>query len=452
MNIHNEFFKKVTSNKTLVDNMLMLKDDVWSNLSYRKRINCFESIINEISSLYEELGRPNFMFKLLSDDAAGEDSQDGTYLNIKLIEDGNPFEILATLLHEMRHYFQREADEIFTKTGIIHPLFTEDQMESIHTNLGRSMLYTASNYIYPSDINGNEYNLQPIEYDAENFSYEFMKRFKDEFLKEEIDIINCEAGNLGFINILQKHDENSDDIINFNKIYSYNYEDMINDNNVIFKKDRKKYDDYIKLLDKMNDLNDEQLFSLMGPAFLEQYKKETKCALINCYLEFNNSEDKILFDNGDYYFNGLLLDLNETSTYILMEPFFLHVADLKIKEIIKKDNASLTNIEKDIKINVMDEENIIKEESNPLLYRLQPHILYKYNFIKAEYLKMIHAIDKPYSGNFNYFMDFKIFLKKYDNLSINKKVEILYGKSAKEVYNDMISKMKKNSNKVNKTI
>ena len=83
------------------------------------------------------------------------------------------------------------------------------------------MLYNVSNYISPGDINGNAYNLQPIEYDAERFSYEFMNRFKLAFLKEEIDIVNCEAGNFGFSEILKIYNGNDEDIINFNKIYLY---------------------------------------------------------------------------------------------------------------------------------------------------------------------------------------------------------------------------------------
>lgn len=452
MIIYEKFFEKVTNNKELIDNLLMLKDSSWSKLSFKKRIECFEFIVNEVSSLYPELGKPNFDFKLLSDDASGEDSPDGTYLNIKMIEEGNPFEILATLLHEVRHYFQRIADEKFIENGSVHPLFTEEQLNSMHINLGRSKLYNASNYISPGDINGNAYNLQPIEYDAERFSYEFMNRFKSAFLNEEIDIVNCEAGNFGFSEILKIYNGNDEDIINFNKIYLYDYEDMVNDNNVIFKSDSKKYNQYIKWLDKMYYLNDVQLFTLMGPAFLEKLDKETKCSLINCYLEFNNSEDRIVCDNGDYYFKELLLNLDENSTYLLMEPFFLHVADLKIKEIIKQDDSKLISIEKDIKLNLAIEENIIKEENNPLLYRLQPYVWYKYGFIVREYLKLIQSIDKPYKGNFNYFSDFKIFLKKYDNSSMDKKIEILYGKGIEEVYNDMISKMKRNLDKGNRTI
>ena len=42
---------------------------------------------------YPELGKPKFDFMLLGDGQSGEDSKDGTYLNVKMIEEGNPYEI-----------------------------------------------------------------------------------------------------------------------------------------------------------------------------------------------------------------------------------------------------------------------------------------------------------------------------------------------------------------------
>ena len=79
-------------------------------------------------------------------------------------------------------------------------------------------MFLKSNYIESGDISGIEYNLQPIEYDAEYFSYGFMRKFSQKFLTDEFDVMNCEAANLEFPMIIELHDGNKNDIIDFSKI------------------------------------------------------------------------------------------------------------------------------------------------------------------------------------------------------------------------------------------
>ena len=452
MNRYDEFFEKAVNNEVLIQNLLKLKEDVWWGLSYKERVNAFKVIVDEITSFYPELGKPKFDFVLLGENQSGEDSKEGTFLNVKMIEEGNPYEILAAALHELRHYYQRMADEKYEKTGEVHPMFTKEELDSFNVNLARSMLFLGSNYIECSDTNEMEYKLQPIEYDAENFSYEFMKRFKEKYLTSTIDITNCEAANFGFGRVQELHDGNSDDIIKFNDIYYYNYLDFVNNNRAHFIHDKIVYDRFMKMLDKLYYLTDNQIFMLLNPAFLNRYDAQTKVNIINAYLEFNNSKDKIVFDEDGYYFKGLLVDTEEDDAYKLMEEFFLHVADLKIKEMCNKKEEDVKNaIEKDIRINLSIDENIIKEESNPLLYRLQPHILFRNGFVRDEYFKLIRAIDKSYNSSNMYFMDFERYMKKYDRVQMIKKAEILYGKEFTEIYEEMLEKMKHNLEKRKKT-
>lgn len=453
MNRYDEFFEKVINNKVLLDNLLKIKEDTWWELSYKERVNAFRIIIDEITSFYPELGKPKFDFILLGENQSGEDSKEGTYLNVKMIEDGNPFEILAAALHELRHYYQRTANEMYEKTGEVHRIFTKEEFDSFNVNLARSMLFVGANYIECSDGSEMEYKLQPIEYDAESFSYEFMTRFKEKYLTDILDITNCEAANLGFGKVKKLHEGNEDDIIKFSDIYHYEYLDFVNNNKAQFMKDKHVYEKFMRMLDKLYYLNDEQIFMLLNPAFLDKYDAQTKVNIINAYLEFNNSEERIIFDEDGYYFKGLLVDTDEEDAYKLMEEFFIHVADLKIKSICSKKDEDIKNsIERDIKINLSCEENVIKEENNPLLYKLQPYMLFKQGFIRDEYLKLINGIDKSYNSSDMYFMDFVRYLKKYDRAQLVKKAEILYGKDFIELYNEMLDKMKHNLEKGNKTI
>ena len=75
----------------------------------------------------------------------------------------------------------------------------------------------------------------------------------------------------------------------------------------------------------------------------------------------------------------------------------------------------------------------------------------KNSLIKNEYMKLIRSIDSFYEGYKNYFCEFSYYLKKYDNISIIKKAEIMLDKKFDDIYNEMLNKMKKNVNEKRKS-
>lgn len=445
MNKYDAFFNRIVSDKDLVNSFKLLEGKSWEALSFNKRKNLFVYIVSKISGFYPELGKPKFDFMVLEDGQGGEDSEEGTYLNVKMLEDGNHFEVLATFIHEIRHFYQRKVVSLYEKKDVIHEMFTKEEIESFSENLLRSIFMSVDNYMESSDINDVEYKLQPIEYDAENFSYEFMKRFSNRFLSDEYDLMNCRSANMGFDKIKELYEGNKDDIISFNKIYLYNYKDYVNDNKSVIKSEKEKYRKYINLLNKLYYLNDKQIFTLLNPGFLYKCNEDTVMNILNSYLEFNGSETRIIKDGNEYYYNDLLFDIHETLSYRLVEPLFLQVADEKIAKISSKDLKDISNsVERDVKINLMDKNNFIEESNHPLLYRLQPSVLYRDMFLRDEYLKLIRAIDEPYDDYNSFFEDFVTYIKKYDYVQLMKKAEILLGKEFDEIYKEMLRKMNEN--------
>lgn len=445
MNKYDVFFNKILNDKDLVNCLSLLDSKSWKELSFRKRKDIFAFIVSRISEFYPELGKPKFDFVVLEDGQSGEDSEEGTYLNVKMLEDGNHFEILATFFHEIRHFYQRMASSLYESSGEVHEMFAKEEIESFNENLIRSAFMSVDNYIESSEIDDIEYRLQPIEYDAENFSYELMRRFSVRFLNDEQDVAMCRVANLGFDKIKELHDGNNKDIICFNKIYLYNYLDLVKNNKGVIKREEEKYKKYLKLLDKLYFLNDERIFKLLNPGFLYKCDSDTVMNILNSYLEFNCSDTRIIKDENKYYYNGLLFDIKETLSYKLVEPLFLQVADEKIKQIASKNLIDISNdVERDIKLNLMNKDNFIDYDEHPLLYRLQPSILYRDMFIRDEYLKLIRAIDEPYDSYNSFFEDFVSYVKKYDYVQLIKKAEILIGKDFEEIYREMLSKMNAN--------
>ena len=264
MNKHDLFFKKVMENETLVECLKNLETKKWDKLFFNEKVNLFKTIVDEITGFYPELGKPKFEFIFMETNEAGEESAKGTYINIRMLEDGNHFEVLFTVLHEIRHFFQRAAAAIYEKTGKVHELFTKEELEEFIVNMARSSLLLASNYIDVSDMDRFEYAIQPIEYDAENFAYEFTKRLSKNFLTDYYDVKNCGFACNDFETIRKMHEGNKHNIIDFDRIYKLNYRDMVTRNQPRFRKDKRDYDHYMKWLEKINYLDDTKLFILAG--------------------------------------------------------------------------------------------------------------------------------------------------------------------------------------------
>lgn len=448
----NIFFSKILENDKIVENLEMLKGDIWWDLAFSKRVDIFENIMDEISGFYPELGVFKFNFKILDSNAKGEDSEEGTFINASTIEEDNYYEILATCLHELRHFYQRKACEYYKEKGIIHELFdSKEQLLEFDENLEKSALFLNSNYIEYSPLFDVEYSLQPIEYDAEKFSCDFLKLFSKKFLKDKYDVKNCNFATLNFSKIRKMNDGNGNEIIEFNKIYKYDYDDHIKKNRIDFMKEKRVFDKYMNLLKRKDYLSDFDLFSLLNCSFYKTYDTETRVDLLNTYLRNNNSSSYIEYIDDGYYFNGLLFDVEEFDIYKIMEPLFLQIAHDKVNEIVSKEFDKLKfGFEKEIKINLSVDENFIKEENNPLLYRLQPSVLFINGFVKNEYFNLVRGIDTAYSSYNSYFSDFEKYIRKYDNIPFVKKAEILMGKEFKEIYESMLNKMKNNLKKASR--
>ena len=220
---------------------------------------------------------------------------------------------------------------------------------------------------------------------------------------------------------------------------------MVNRNSVHFRQEQIVYDRCMKLLKRLPYLTNQQIFMLLNPCFMDKYDAKTKVDLLNAYL-FNSGCDKeIVCEDGKYYFNGLLFDEEESDTFALIEPIFLEVAKTKVQEIIDRDPSKVIfGFEREIRLNLSREENMIKEDKNPLFYRLQPYVLYLNSLMKNEYFLLIRGIDEVYDGYNSYLGDFLKYIKKYDNIPIIEKAEILLGKKFDEIYGEIIKKMESN--------
>ena len=199
-------------------------------------------------------------------------------------------------------------------------------------------------------------------------------------------------------------------------------------------------------------MRDDQMLMFFVPCFWDKFPTEEKARLCNAYLSACGCKDKITLIDNQYYLDDLLFPIDHNNVFAILEILFTKNAEAQIDSITSRelDNIKL-GYEREIKINLMDERNIIKEEKNPLFYRAQPYMLFKSSVIKNQFLTMIKRMDSLYDYEYNFFFDYQKFLKKYDNDTIMKKVEFITNKPFSEYYGEVFNRMQENIRERKKT-
>ena len=150
---------------------------------------------------------------------------------------------------------------------------------------------------------------------------------------------------------------------------------------------------------------------------------------VECNGKCTNVNRKILVNN---------------DSFGIMEFLFNEIANFQINRILKnKDKENLKLVEKQIILNLADENNIIKEEENPLFYNIQPYMMYKNLYISECFNELFSSIFSIFKEDDNYFEEYVQYCKKYDVDSIVKKVEILTGENFAKVYDKLVGDMQK---------
>jgi len=327
---------------------------------------------------------------------------------------------------------------MYDREGVIHEIFEKDDFMKLYVNNNVSILCNVSNYLRYEYNNFYEYYIQPLEFDAEKFAKEFIDKMIDEIIDNVKDIELCCLSMSEFEEVSDIIDGNKKNLVEFAKTYELNYVDYILNNRATFNNDDIKAQKYLSLLDKIDDLDINQLYSLFIPGLWDKYNEEEKCKIINRYLDINGFNFNVKV-NGDKYIinNSEFIAFN---SFEIMEHILNEMADIEIERIVtKRDNKRLMRVEKEIRANMKCP---ISEKDNPLFYNVQPYMLYKRNYMMRNFYDMFRSIDEVYEKKHNYFSDFDKMVKKYDVKSIMKKVEILTGEEFFEFYEKMVRKMK----------
>ena len=440
-----KFYKKMISNERLVAILKCFNWKKWNKLSVDKKINLFKEMNDIINTFYPKLGESKFGFASSSNNELGNTIDDKFVINVDaLLELDNHMEILATYLHELRHFYQNGAIELYNKTGEVHELFSEEDLLKIRENCAISAMANAQNYIINMLSLEIESSIQPTEYDAEMFAKSIMVNLSENFYEDNIDKINCSNANYNFDEVLKIVKKNENDIFNFKKMYYLNYEDYVSENKSVFETDQMFFDKYFKLVENIDSLNIDNICILFYDCFWIKCSDDQKISIIKKYVNLMGYEDCIEISK-----NYKNIIINEKSaengdSFDVLEVLLDEMSDKDIEKILNKQlNGRLRESEKAIKLNFASDENVILKEKNPLFYNVQPYMLYKNGFMMKHINRIINYIDEVCNEKYNNFSQLDYFYKKYDVNTKIKKVESLTGKSFKQVYNEMLLNMTK---------
>jgi len=442
-----KFIDRVFSNEEIISLLLKLKKSEWKKINNFERIDLLKKIVSELNKIYPEFGECKIDFISIDNDMYGDNVDN--YVRVNINSSDNQFCNISTIMHELRHFYQNKAIELYFENGVIHELFEDSDFKEIVLNNENSQLSRASNYLCSNDNNYIEYNIQPCEYDAESFSKKFMAYLATNYLDSNDDVSLCMNANSEFDDMQKMLKENSRNLINFSKRYKLNYEDYVKDNRAIFISDEVKAKKYIKLLENIDVINKEEVIVLCSPCFWDKYDFEIKISLLNRYLELNDLSLDIKAGNNEIIINNKKVKSN--NVFEIMDLLFNEMANKEIERILAKNNQrKLMRVEREIRLNFKNEFNQIKKEENPLFYEVQPYMLYKNNYVLRNFYDFFRCLDVLYDSRDNFYDLYSKYIKKYDVECLMKKVKILTGVEFEDFYDKMLSKMSNRKNKMNR--
>lgn len=429
MNPNKLLFDRILDNDELVGLLKQMNVANWSELSIFEREELFSSIMKKIFNLFEETSKFSLKYEYV-DRLNGEFIDDTCFINGEAISDDNPYNALFYALHEYRHGLQNIAEFLYQKKGIIFEAFSEDEIKDFIVNDRESCITGACNYIESGRFDHYEYVIQPVEYDADKFAYQFLENVMKKINCNEEDTIYIEDSKCLFTDNMGNITYSENDIINFGKIYRLNYEDYVSDNLLVFDEENEILNKYTYLKDNLKLVDKDQIYCLFIPSFWEKFDLDEKAKIINRYFELYNYDIEASVEGCMFIDDESISTFN---SFEVLERMFNVMAQRELVTLSQKAEIELSDNEKLILFNLKKENRII-EENNPLIYHIQPYMIFTHNFVLEHSKKFYSVLEKTFNSENNYFDYYKKIYCDNDVESMIKKVKAMTGDTPLAAY------------------
>lgn len=415
----------------------------WKKLNEDERFK----VINEFIDVYCEI----FGINKVQTKKEKSKRYCGSYQDFRLevnvnkdsIMNESQYDVMDTLFHELRHYFQKRA--ISKNLTSIETVDEEKRKEWKLNFLQSPRGY--NNYISASGDYAEYYFCQPVEEDAFKTGLALTKKaysvLKDKF-GEDVEFKAYGLKNM--IQIMQ-YFSNEPTIVDWylkgrNKVL-----EIFQENNKQIEIEKKCLLVAEKIMEKeIHDMSLEEicaLFSVYVWAYLDDDYK------IELLKEYDSRVNKFNPVNIEKMNNSLFkvagVPSERNSILNILNNLFSYEYKVMVKAIVQGKIECDERLKEALTLNIYKvggkKINFVEDTDNFLLYSIQPFALYEGKVIKRQYEEVKEAQEKFYGvvdNEYDSSMDF------YDNDKYIPYIEKFYGKSFEEIYNDLIRQMREN--------
>lgn len=435
------FYDIIFQDEELVELLSYFQGSKWFDIDNNQRMEIIEKINDKVAALYGY--KAPYIDKNNRKNLYGY--QDAFNWEISINEstlDDNPYEIIDTYFHELRHAFQYRAIENELAGG---EYASKEDIKAWRKNIFPGNYFNAQTKYY--------YN-QPLEKDAWIHGFLFARRvyflnnpnkdkkdkYWNEYCSKYRNLIMMFVSDNELSNKLIKE---VDDIIE--DIYDSKQEDV-----AYLDKGRQ----YIKKLVKykgIENLDFNEVATLLSPYAFCNLTTSNKVKLINRYLELNKYGNKkleasevtvqmIKLGKNAFGVNSSLSLINHIISYNFAEM----TKDI-VKGKLKDNNLSKSAIE-EIRLNLYKNKdgkmiNFIKDIDNLFLFSLQPYAKYESIYALKEFKKLKDAELIAYGENCRQWDYWERF---YDNKLIFKVASEIFDVKFSEYYNNKLKEYREN--------
>ena len=436
------------NNEKFVNVLCKFYSSHWENCNIGERID----IIKEFVSIYCEAFKiNNLKVKMV------ETSHSGTYMDYKTmvnvnkdaVINGNQYDVMDTLFHELRHNFQHRAI-----AGNI-----DSEIEKVDENIVKEwkLNFKSSptgyhNYISTKGEKSYLYYYQPVEADAfrtglslTRKAYSIISKIKGE------DVEFKEYGKMYRDYIMTYFSKEEEFVAIFEK-YRKEIFEIYDENNEKFKLEKECLNKAKVLMEKaIEDMTLEEVCSLFSVYVWAYLEDDYKINLIKEYDKRVNKHKPVKIEkvgNSTFRIDGVIHDRSQVAS--ILNTLFSYEFRKKVEAIINGKESCSANLKEELEVNMYEHNgkkiNYIADSDNFTMYSIQPYALYEGKVVVEQFKKVKECEANFYGVNgesFENMIDF------YDYDKYIPYIEEFFEKPFKEIYDGLVKKMKEKINKIN---
>ena len=437
------------NSEKFIDVLCKFHSSHWENCNIGERID----IIKEFVTIYCEIFKiKNLKVKMIDTTHSGSymDYKNWVNVNKDLIINGNQYDVMDTLFHELRHNFQHRAI-----AGNI-----DNEIEKVDENNVKEwkMNFKSSptgycNYISTKGEKSHLYYYQPVEADAFRCGLSLTR--KAYFIISKMkgnDVEFKEYGKMYRDYIMTYFSKEEEFVAIFEKNRKEIFA-MYEENNEKFKLEKECLKKAKVLMNEKNivDMSLEEICSLFSVFVWAYLEDDYKVSLLKEYDKRVNNHKPIKIEmvgNSTFRINGIIHDRSQILS--ILNTMFSFEYKKKVEAIVKGKESCPANLKEELEVNMYEHDgkkiNFIEDSDNFTMYSIQPFALYEAKVIIEQFKKVKECEVNFYGVNeesFENMIDF------YDYDKYIPYIEKFFEKPFKEIYDELVKKMRGKINKIN---